>query len=147
MRHRRVLIAFLFSTAVLAVALAGCDSRPARVPVSGTVTIDGQPVEHGNIMVVPSGMRPAYGKLGPGGKFTLTTFEENDGVAPGTHKVQIVATEPQGATAQKWHAPQKYSDLAKTDLQVTVDGPTEDLKIELTWDGGKPFVQNFGGGE
>lgn len=137
----------LLSTALVAVAFAGCDSRPERVPVSGTVTIDGEPVEHGTIMVIPAEMRPAYGTLGPGGKFTLTTFEANDGVAPGTHKVTVVATEPQGANAQKWHAPQKYSDPLETDVTVTVDGPTEDLKVELTWDGGKPFVQNFGGGE
>ena len=138
--------AFL-STALVAVLFAGCDNRPERVPVSGTVTIDGQPVEHGQIMVVPTGMRPAYGDLGPGGKFTLTTFEDDDGVVPGTHKVTVSATEPQGPSAQKWHAPQRYADLTQSDVTVTVDGPTDDLKVELTWDGGKPFVQSFGGGE
>jgi hypothetical protein len=127
--------------------LSGCDSRPARVPVSGTVTIDGEPVEHGQIMVVPEGMRPAYGNLGPGGKFKLTTFDQDDGVVTGTHKVTVSATEPQGPSAQKWHAPQKYADLTESDVTVTVDGPTDDLKVELTWDGGKPFVQSFGGGD
>jgi hypothetical protein len=135
-----------FATALVAVLFVGCDDRPERVPVSGTVTIDGQPVEHGTVMVVPANMKPAYGTIGPGGKFSLTTFEENDGVVPGTHKVTVTATEPQQG-GQKWHAPQKYSDLAQTDATVTVDGPTEDLKVELTWAGGKPFVQSFGGGE
>jgi hypothetical protein len=140
------ILAALVSTALVTVLFVGCDDRPARVPVSGTVTIDGEPVEHGTIMVVPTDMKAAFGKIGPGGKFSLTTFEENDGVVTGTHKVTVTATEPQPG-GQKWHAPQEYSDLAKSDVTVTVDGPTEDLKVELSWNGGKPFVQSFGGGE
>ena len=37
--------------------------------------------------------------------------------------------------------PPKYADFRESGLVFTLTEPTDDLKIELTWDGGKPFVQ------
>jgi hypothetical protein len=73
----------------------------------------------------------------------LETGDGGQGVVKGTHKVAIVANEPQGAGGQLWHAPLKYRDFSTSELEVTVDEPTDDLKIELTWAGGKPFVEKF----
>ena len=64
-------------------------------------------------------------------------------VRNGTHPAAVVATESLGPGAQKWHAPRAYADLTSSKLNVTVDGPTQDLKIELTWAGGKPFVERY----
>lgn len=123
---------------------AGCgDGRPERVAVTGQVMIDGKPLEHGHIRFIPKNARPAQAKIGPGGCFNLDTFGNNDGAVSGTHQVTIRATEVLSSTKIKWHAPKKYSDVQTSDLTATIDGPTDSLVIELTWDGGKPFVETI----
>lgn len=133
----------LLSAALLLLA-TGCGSENEIVPVSGQVLIDGKPVTHGFVQVAPKGFRAASGKIGPNGRFTLTTVKEGDGCAVGTHPAAVIATESINASSQRWHAPRKYQDFATSGLTVNVTGPTNDLKIELTWDGGKPFIQRFG---
>lgn len=124
--------------------LAGCsDGGPKIVPVSGTVTIDGQPLAYGHIQVMPDGWRPASSRIGSDGRFSLTTTVSGDGCAVGTHPVVILAGESVSAEATKWHAPKKYADAKLSNLTVTVTGPTTDLKIELKWAGGKPYTEKF----
>ena len=131
--------------AILGVALcsSGCSNRPKLIPVSGTVLIDGQPLTYGAVQVQPDDARAAYGKLGPDGRFTLTCYETNDGCVPGTHPVAVVAGEPAGANATRWLAPKKYSEAATSGLTVDIKEPTDKLVIQLTWDGGKPFIERF----
>ncbi len=129
-------------TACLALAMmSGCDGRPKRVPVSGQVLIDGEPLTLGSITLVPRGARPSVGKIDKDGRFVLTCYEGEDGVIPGTHRVAISANEGIGDTGLKWFAPKKYADFRRSGLEVTIDEKTDELKIELTWDGGKPFVE------
>jgi hypothetical protein len=126
-------------------AMVGCgDGRPKRVRAAGRVLIDGKPVEYGFVQVVPEGDRPATGKIGPGGAFRLTTYDENDGVVPGRHRAAVIAVEPLGAASQKWHVPKKYGDSTTAGLEIEVNEPTDSLEINLTWDGGQPFVERFG---
>ena len=52
---------------------AGCgDSRPARVPVSGTVLIDGAPLKMGSVMFIHPDSRPSAGMIDGSGNFRLT---------------------------------------------------------------------------
>lgn len=130
------------------VVIAGCGEKyPGLVPVSGTVTIDGKPLGIGGITVQPQGERPSMARLDGNGRFTLTYREPGDGVLKGTHLVTVAAIEQLGETSQRWHAPKEYANPATSGLWVTIDGPTDDLKIELTWDkSGKekaPFVEKF----
>src|SRR5262245_8788372 len=136
--------------AAVFLALAGCGGGgPKIVPVSGTVTIDGQPLTYGHIQVIPDGWRPASGRLDGTGRFTLTTTTPNDGCAVGTHPVAVLAGESLTPETMKWHAPQKYADIKTSNLTVTITGPTDDLKIELKSDGSmKPSkVVKEGGSE
>jgi len=121
----------LIFLALCSTAIHGCDSGPKLVQVSGIVLIDGKPLPLGFVQVAPADYRAASAKINPDGTFTLTTNEPNDGCVKGTHPVAIIALEPLGPSAQKWHAP------------ITVDKPTKDLKIEITWSGGKPFLDKF----
>ena len=130
----------LFPTALLT-ALAGCGGGPKIVPVSGTVTVDGKPLTQGYIQVVPNGWRPAVAKIGPDGRFTLTTTDANDGCPVGTHDVAIIASEQVDAVSVRWHAPKKYADIATSQLTVTIADGRNDVNIDLTWAGGKPFVE------
>jgi len=123
-------------------ALAGCDDgRPQRVPVSGAVLIDGQPLDYGFVRFIPEKGRLATGRLDDRGRFTLTTYEKGDGVALGTHRVEIIGEEPLSDTRSRWHAPKKYARWRTSELMETIDGPTDNVRIDLTWDGGKPFVE------
>lgn len=129
-------------------ALPGCgDGRPKRVPVSGRVLIDDKPLTYGFIRLTPSGARPATATLDAEGRFTLTTFEPDDGVVLGTHPVSVLAAEPLSGSTQRWHAPKKYANPRTSGLSVTIDGPNDDLVIRLTWASGKPFVERVTAGE
>ena len=126
----------------LFVAFAGCsDGRPDRITVSGRVLIDGEPLKTGIVQFVPEGARPSGGKIGEDGSFTLTCYDSDDGIVPGTHRVAVIAKEMVSESKAKWHAPPKYSDFRKSGLSFEITEPTDDLTIELNWDGGKPPVK------
>ena len=127
-----------------ALLLVGCsDGLPQRVPVAGTVFIDGTPLTAGSIMVIPDGERPAVGSIGPDGRFTLSSYERNDGVVPGTHRVTVKATEHVSERETLWLAPKQYGNPNSSGLTITVEGPTDDAVINLTWDGKKPYVERM----
>lgn len=74
--------------------LTGCgdgQEGPKPVPVSGTVTYKGKPVESGSIQFVPAGGRAASGPI-ENGKFTLSTYADADGAIPGPHQVGVTST-------------------------------------------------------
>lgn len=145
--HRvKAAIAWRALPLIATVVLAGCgDYRPERVPVSGRVVIDGQPLEHGFVRFIAAKDRPSVAELGPDGRFELTCFTQKDGSVLGQHVVTVTAAESVSPQEQKWHAPKRYADPATSDLSVTIDGPTKDLLLELTWGGGAPFVERFVG--
>lgn len=124
-------------------ALTGCgDGRPSRVPVSGLVVIDGQPLTCGNIKFVPEAGRPSLGKIEADGRFTLTCYDRGDGAIPGSHRVQVSANRVISNTKIEWHAPTKYADFRTSELKVEITEPVDDLRIELSSDGQKlPFIE------
>ena len=82
-------VATLVGGLVLMPAVTGCGGT-GRVPVSGKVTLDGQPLEHGLI-----NFRPSQGNAGPGsggvvneGRFEIPA---DKGLRPGSYKVSITA--------------------------------------------------------
>jgi hypothetical protein len=122
--------------------LAGCDDRPTRVPVSGIVTIDGQPLGRGNIKFVPASGRPSAGAIGEDGRFTLTCYDGNDGALLGTHRVQVAANRIISDSKIEWFAPPKYADFRTSEITVDVTEPVDDLKIELSWGKQKgPYIE------
>jgi hypothetical protein len=125
-------------------SLPGCsDGLPERVPISGTVMIDGKPLTCGSIMVIPQGERPAGSSISADGRFTLTSYRLNDGVVPGTHKVSIQATQHLNERDTRWLTPKKYGNPATSGLTVTITEATDNLIINLTWEGKKPFVEHM----
>jgi hypothetical protein len=101
----------------------------------------------GDVRIVPEDARPAWGTIDLDGRFTLKTFDPDDGVVLGTHHAAIRAAELLSPTQMKWHAPKKYADEQTSGLMVTIDGPNDELTINLTWDGGKPFVERLVNGQ
>lgn len=127
--------------------LVGCGSdSPHVVPVKGKISYQGKPLTSGTVMLVPeSSGYGATGQIQPDGTFTLTSFKQNDGAAPGKYKVtvEVFPEATPGAPAsglpgmefgpdQKPPIPIEYSNVATTKLQALInDGPTElDFTLE-----------------
>jgi hypothetical protein len=120
----------------LLMAAGGCsDGRPKRVPASGQVLIDGKPLDYGYVQFSPSDSRPSIGQLDANGHFVLSCFDLGDGAVTGLHKVSVNGQEPIGQEVIKWHAPKKYADPRTSQLTQNITGPTDSIKIELTWGG------------
>ena len=85
----RALFAILLS--LLAAGCGGEVEGPLRAPVSGTVNVDGRPLESGVIRFIPDGAAggPAAAAVISGGKYELTGA---DGPVFGHHRVEIEAT-------------------------------------------------------
>lgn len=119
-------------------SLAGCcgPSRPTTLPVTGTVTLDGQPVAEAAVQFIPqAGGNPAQGVTDAAGNFKLTTFVDGDGALPGAHKVTVqknrvtgVVSNPDGletggATSVPivvWDTPEKFAQPDTSGLTAEV---------------------------
>jgi hypothetical protein len=125
-----------------AALLLGCGGRPGLMPVSGTVRLDGQPLEKLSVTFFPAQGRAANGVTHPDGRFVLTTFKQGDGALIGEHTVTIVPMlDPPIALP---------SNMVKTAKQVAAKAPpipekfqdnrTTDLKRTVKPDGGNEFT-------
>jgi hypothetical protein len=132
----------------------GCNTDPgprahieAAVPVSGTLTYNGQPLENYQITFLPTdGRRAATGVSDAAGKFTMGTNKAGDGAPPGLHKVAIVWAPPMTGTPGQEQIiddpalmpkppvsiPPKYGNPETSGITQDVpEGGIEDLKIDL----------------
>jgi hypothetical protein len=81
----------------MALVVAGCGpDRPEMVPVSGTVTVGGAPPPaEGAIYFAPitvaEGLprRPGRAEFDKSGNYQATSFEDGDGLVPGTYRVRV----------------------------------------------------------
>lgn len=130
--------------AAVVVNLAGCSSK---VNVSGKVTYNGKAVTSGSVSLIASDNIQYAGPIGTDGSYAISS------VPSGTVKILVSSPNPEGAgrgkgSAQKgadgdlaaaaagpaagWFPlPDKYADLAKTDLTGDVRGNPAVLNIEL----------------
>jgi len=137
---------FLAITIAAIGLITGCgDGRPARVPVSGIVMIDGVPLTRGSIKLVPAHGRPSFGEIGSDGRFTLTCYDGADGALPGKHRIQIDANRPISNKKTEIFTPKHYNDFRTSGIEVEVTQPVDDLKIELTWGSEKkgPYIETL----
>jgi hypothetical protein len=138
----------LCCVALLFAIMAGCgDGRPTRVPVSGKVLIDGEPLKFGAVIFVPENGRSSAGNLDDNGHFTLTCFTPGDGALLGKHKIQVFGSDVINNTTTRVHAPKKYGDLQNSGLVQEINGPTDSVVINLTWKGNvpdKPYTETSG---
>jgi hypothetical protein len=158
MNVARLVLSWL-SLAVLVSGLAGCGGEtkvlPKTVPASGSVTLNGSPVEGATVTLQPkaetAGAKPATGVSDASGNFSLTTFvsgaDQAQGALPGDYSVTVTkvtsaAMTPEDMTKAmqsgkkiappKNLLPEKYSSAAKSGLTAAVgpEGNTA-LKFEL----------------
>jgi len=101
-RRKRFIVALVAAFALI--PLASCESGIRRVPVSGTVTLDGQPLQGGVLMFNPDesmGNTARVGCSGPvkNGRYSLVTsgvtqIDTGTGAPLGWYKVTLLTDMP-----------------------------------------------------
>ena len=114
--------------------------RPNLAKFSGTVTVDGQPLPYGRVMFAPRASeanvqpgKPAIGVIQSDGRYTLSTYGDDDGAVVGSHTVTVFGTPPAVAEGASSSAP--VVDVTKTVLvtaAVIVTGPNSLIWLRVT---------------
>jgi hypothetical protein len=117
-----------------AVAVAGCSGPPS---LSGVVTLDGQPLAEAAVVLIPQtdGAETVVGSTNQDGRFVITPAAGKS-IAYGKYKVvvskreKLTAAQVNAFVTPKELLPAKYSDVAKTVLEVTVSS-AKDVELAL----------------
>lgn len=124
----------IVALSLLSTGLSGCGSGPAP-RISGTITLDGQPLADAMVMLVPAdGVgNPASAHSDATGAFQLVPQGEET-LLPGTYKVMVtkLALPKPGEPPPKPGSspiPEIYRDPKTTPLAVEI--PNSALKLEL----------------
>ena len=82
--------------------LAGCEPEsrrdgPEMVKVTGTLTLDGEPVDGGHIRFSPEGNGPAaFAETDSRGRYQLRTYDPGDGAIPGNYRISVTKEVTEG---------------------------------------------------
>ncbi len=127
--------------AVIVLAVSGCQQSDT-VMVTGTVTMNGQPIEKAEVVFHPKkGGRFASGVTDAQGHFSLSTAKPGDGAVPGEYMATLgeyyppdaPPSPPKGGGFLPSRFPTKYADPSKSPVTVTVErGKKNELTIEVT---------------
>lgn len=112
---------------------SGCGDRSGRLPIEGTVTLDGGPLDKGQISFRPQAgtASPSAGAGIVAGRFRIA---QEQGLLPGKFRVEITASRPAGKMApapltgelvavEEQYLPAKYNLLSPLEAVVTAEGP------------------------
>jgi len=112
------------------VLVAGCSkSGPDLAPVSGRVTLDGQPVENADVTFQPEGSKsPSFGRTDKDGNYTLGYKKGVVGALVGKHAVQI-STSPEIVKGPN-RFPAKYN--TNSELHRDVESGKNEINFDLT---------------
>jgi len=108
--------------------LLGCSQTPEGVAeVTGTVTMDQEPLSNAVVTFIPvEGGRPSTGKTDESGAYRLVYTREAFGALTGEHDVEISTLESQGEEI----VPNKYN--SKSQLTETVEPGSNEIDFDLT---------------
>lgn len=123
----------------LILAAVGCGGS-GLTPLSGKVTLDGQPLTgaSGTVMFVPAGSGAAgTAVIKPDGTYQAMTGGQ-PGLQPGEYEVAVFANEPMKTdlgtnyAAPKSLIHEKFRDAKTSGLKVKVDGGMQSFDIPVT---------------
>jgi hypothetical protein len=124
--------AYRLTVAALLALLAGCrDAPPATYPVTGKLTIRGQPAAEADLRFYEvrgraPGMTRPYATTGEDGRFTVSTFGMNDGAPAGEYQVSVSwkgslrGIPPDQRDALPEQLPPRYTDATTSGIRVRV---------------------------
>ncbi|WP_145061863.1 hypothetical protein [Adhaeretor mobilis] len=135
---RRSPVGYFIACTLMVVATSGCSDNPLRLPVKGTVTVDGEPLASGQIVLVPlQGTRgPTAGAEIVDGEFSIAS---SGGPLAGKFRVEVTAAQTTTGRKQadidfntgkleqvegtRQLLPPRYNSDSELTLEVTSDGP------------------------
>ena len=133
---------FLFlGTLSISGQIIGCDRPSNIVPVTGTVLLDGKPLEGAAVLFHPEAdERPAVGITDNLGKFYLTTRTQGDGGCVGINRVSITKerndTTKHDAEEESQNftlvTPPQYASPDLSGLEINVSPGMDPIIFELT---------------
>ena len=135
----------------LAFSLLGCggDGRPRLAKVTGTVQLDGKPLEGAQVAMVlvtdakSKYQRPSSAMTDAAGKFTPQTYGKDDGLPVGKYKVGVQKRELIGQLPKDFDSenPGKYNLKYKWITPMSAGQPdASGIVVEVTSSGMKPEV-------
>ncbi len=120
---------------LLLVVDTGCQRGPRTAPVTGTVKLDGQPLQFGTVTFQPPSGQSARGDIQADGSFQLSTLTPGDGAYVGPHKVRITCYQSQAPSAAaptggevslgKLLIPRRYTFFDQSGLTAVVEDQDE----------------------
>ncbi|MBL8811731.1 MAG: carboxypeptidase regulatory-like domain-containing protein [Planctomycetaceae bacterium] len=115
--------------AVMLLCVSGCggDDTPPLGEVSGTITLDGEPLEGVIVVFKPESGRAATGTTDASGQYTLEFSYQVPGCKVGANKVHLEW--PLGATNAKV-LPSRYTTTSELTADVKSGENTLDFKLE-----------------
>jgi hypothetical protein len=131
----RLLVRYRLGLLVLTGALvsSGCGGNPNLSSVTGTVTLDGQPLPEAFIKFIPtSGGTTSYGKTDSAGKYEMQFTDDEMGAWMGENRVEIRTGDVQGPAEL---VPITYND--ETTLKAEVTGGENVFDFDLESDAGE----------
>ncbi len=123
---------------LLGIIPLGCGgaSGPPLGKVSGTITLDGQPLAGASVSFSPmDGGRSSTGVTDSSGHYSLEYSLDKSGALVGEHEVRIHSAEFTGEAAKDPVVPERYN--SKSELKGTVDKSGSTLDFELTSGGAR----------
>ena len=131
----------LCAVAIIPVLLSGCGSGNSLdlAPVTGKVTFQGEPLDHGTVIFFPPGGTKgpqASGMIQPDGSFTMKTSSKA-GAVVGKHKVMVQCRRVVTPEEAKYLVmgelliPRQYANPNSTPLQIDVEKGGNEFPIEL----------------
>lgn len=135
--------------AAVVLLLSGCGPRDL-VPVNGTVTLDGKPIQWANLAFIPETLDMGRGGVActdPNGRFHAVTLQGRRGLKRGEYAVTISARKPRDgwspgpdvtqeeldrefARAREVF-PEPYISPESTPLKVMIDGAQGPLEFQI----------------
>lgn len=134
---QRSLLALLLGVLVCQAGCGGGAPRiPGLVPVSGNVTLNGQPLKEGAVTFVASDGQTIYSGLIANGRYTLAATTNSPGALPGEYRVAVKGPSPtmdaEGKPVAASDAvPSKFEQTATSGLSATVPASGGEIHFDL----------------
>jgi len=111
----KVKVSNVVIVACLLLAGAGCrqSDQPPLGRVTGTVTLDGQPVAGVEVSFAPESGRPSAGLTDTAGRYELIYVGTTKGAKVGSHRVRIAALAPDFADSGDGDRPARPAQLIR----------------------------------
>ncbi|WP_040352914.1 carboxypeptidase regulatory-like domain-containing protein [Blastopirellula marina] len=130
----------IVSLALCGLLLAGCSAGPSDLPevapVTGTVTLDGKPLNNATLKFQPTAGRPSTGLTNEQGQYSLRYNIDLDGAKLGDHSVTITTyqefDDPSNPSkpASPERLPAKYHTKSELVAEVTAGDNVVDFDLK-----------------